>query len=104
MRIETVLIISLSAALLVSVLLDCNRPNQTVPIDLEHEISKALLHQRTKITDSLIQVYESRPPVIVEIEKIKIKYEKVTDSIIGLPIDDRIRFVSGYLDTYGAAN
>jgi len=96
-----IIIILLCGCLLVSLWFNFKPNSVPVQIDLQHEINKAMLQQRVKITDSLISVYESKPPVIVEIETIKEKYEKITDSIIGLPIDDRIRFISNYLDAYG---
>jgi hypothetical protein len=69
--------------------------------EIEYAVQKAVFQTRREVRDSLLRVFHQRKPVVEVVTEIDIKYEKSIDSIIGLPVDDRIRFIAGYLDTYG---
>lgn len=80
---------------------EVQQQNELMQSELDFAIEKAVFRAKREVRDSLVMKYASQEPLTDVVTEIEIKYEKSIDSIIGLPIDDRIRFIAGYLDSYG---
>lgn len=63
----------------------------------EFKLRKSVIYDRLRITDSLINHYESLPPMIEVVEVVKWKYSKVADSLVLLSDSLKIEWIKSQL-------
>lgn len=72
--------------------------NKRIESEKVFEVNKAIFLERQKVMDSMLFVIDNMEPVIVYKEKIKIKYEKITDSTTSLPASQQFEYVARELE------
>jgi hypothetical protein len=102
---QAVFILSVAVVILGISLFFTNESKNQYKADLTHlkntvdiKVRKKVNDVKRHVTDSLIKEFNSKPADTVIITKTKIKYEKITDSILVYPTSEQLEYISNELD------
>lgn len=72
--------------------------NTKMESEKRYEIQKAVFFEKKKAVDSMLLVLDNMEPEVVYKERIKIKYEKISDSATSLPANEQFEYVARELE------
>lgn len=64
---------------------------------LHYKVKRAIINERLRVTDSLVNYYQSLPPVVEVIEVVKWKHDKVADSVVKLSDSLKIEWIKSQI-------
>lgn len=98
---QAVFILSVAVVILGFSLFFTNESKNEYKADLTHlkntvdrTVAKKVNDAKRYVTDSLLNEFESLPPDTVIITETKIKYEKITDSILVYPTSKQLEYIT----------
>ena len=93
-----VLVISIGFISLYQEVRQLQLKNKKIESEKAFEIKKAIFLERQKAVDSMLIVVDNMEPSIIYKERIKIKYEKISDSTTSLPATEQFEYVARELE------
>lgn len=63
----------------------------------DFKLRKAVIYDRLRVTDSLVNHYESLPPVVEVVEVVKWKHSKVADSVVLLSDSLKVEWIKSQI-------